>query len=672
MANGLENLITRTRLLAGLSKTREMNDRQLLEQFADGDETAFSALVDRYGGLVMGVCQRVLQHTQDAEDAFQATFMVLARKADQVAWKDTVANWLHGAACRVSFQIRRERLRRQVLAGRASDERYHSSLARPANDPSWSDVQPMLDEELDRLPAIYRQPLILCCLEGKTRDEAAAQLGWSVGSVKGRLERGREILRSRLAKRGFALSAVLAATLLTGGSVKAAVPLTLGLETVRAGMAMATGQAAGLVSSQVLTLAQGAFHAMYMTKLKFAAAVLMAVLTLGLGTGYVTHQVLAGNRPAGDSSQSYKTLFAEEFPGFVLQREGERGQERIFGVVQSIDAAKNTISVQVLRREADGQTYQLAKDVKVVIREGRDSKPSKLADVKEKARVSLLLDETKKIVQTIELLVPTANPGGERGRPDGLTHSGVLTEVDAAKRTITLQTGGRGTDVKSTTYELAKDSKVLFRTGRAVKEGKLADLELKKTVLIRMDEAKKTVQTIEVSISTMATGTVTEVDAAKNTITIGIGGKRDGTEGTSETYSLAKDVKVFYRVPTTKAERGNPEASSLTLADVPAKVNVSLQLDDQRKIVQSIDIALVTVTGTVQAVDSKKLTLAIRMPRQDADMNLGVAKDAQIKINGNDGKLDAVTVGAEVQMVLSPDRTKVLVLRTPVPEGRRE
>ncbi len=112
MARGLENVIARTRMLAGLSKARGLNDRQLLEQFADGDETAFTALVDRYGGLVMGVCRRVLQHTQDAEDAFQATFMVLARKAGKIAWQESVANWLHGVAYRVACQSARERAAR--------------------------------------------------------------------------------------------------------------------------------------------------------------------------------------------------------------------------------------------------------------------------------------------------------------------------------------------------------------------------------------------------------------------------------------------------------------------------------------------------------------------------------------------------------------------------------
>src|SRR5437764_9911970 len=119
MDSGLQSLVAKMHRLAGLAKARELNDRQLLEQFAAGDEPAFTALVDRYGGLVMGVCKRVLQHTQDAEDAFQATFMVLARKAGKVAWHDSVANWLHGVAYRVACQVRREtaRLRTQDLGG---------------------------------------------------------------------------------------------------------------------------------------------------------------------------------------------------------------------------------------------------------------------------------------------------------------------------------------------------------------------------------------------------------------------------------------------------------------------------------------------------------------------------------------------------------------------------
>ena len=142
MANGLENLITRTRMMAGLSKARELNDRQLLEEFVDGDETAFTALVDRYGGLVMGVCLRILQHTQDAEDAFQATFMVLARKAGNVGWEESVANWLHGVACRIAFQVRREKARHQAaprLALAANDSKASADLSgQPKHLHQWA------------------------------------------------------------------------------------------------------------------------------------------------------------------------------------------------------------------------------------------------------------------------------------------------------------------------------------------------------------------------------------------------------------------------------------------------------------------------------------------------------------------------------------------------------
>src|SRR5271170_5268095 len=209
MASGLENVIARTRVLIGLSKASRLDDRQLLQQFSSGDEAAFTEIVDRHGGLVMGVCRRVLQHTQDAEDAFQATFMVLARKAGKIAWQESIANWLHGVACRIAFQVRRE----TTLVPKLEFGNESAEPAVNGPDPAWSELKPVLDEELGRLPARYRKPLVLCCLEGKSRDEAAAQLGWSIGSLKGRLERGRELLRSRLARRGLALSTALASLL---------------------------------------------------------------------------------------------------------------------------------------------------------------------------------------------------------------------------------------------------------------------------------------------------------------------------------------------------------------------------------------------------------------------------------------------------------------------------
>lgn len=665
MSSGLQNAITRTRVLAGLSKARESNDRQLLEQFAGGDETAFTALVDRYGGLVLGVCRRVLQHTQDAEDAFQATFMVLAKKAGKIVWQDSVANWLHGVACRIAFQVRREKARHQ------SSERMTDEPVTAAADPTWSDLKPVLDEELNRLPAKFRLPLILCCLEGKSRDEAATQLGWSVGSLKGRLERGREILRSRLAKRGLALSAALAATLLTAAGAQAAVPLTLGIETVRAGMAMLAGQTTAVVSTQALTLAQGALHAMFMSKLKFAAAVVLTVLTVGLGAGYVTHQALAGadiaevrnnNTPVGAANASE----------FVSQREGREERKQpptVSGIVEAVNDKK--IDILVGRRDPVSQSFEVAKDVKILQREGRDLTIKKLADVQPKLAVTLILDDAKKVVTIIEIQgerAPDA-PGERGGRDDGRTFRGHLAEIDLAKKTMSFHSGGRGEPVKVQTFDIAKDVKVVIRTGRLVKDGKIEDVQPKTNVEVRLDETKKIIQTITITISTTAYGTVSEVDAKSITLTAS---SRDG-EGKSETYAMSKDVKVQYRLPGQGGGReGAPGAlKELKRADLPAKAVVTVQLDDERKVVQTIDVQLPHVSGALQDVDAKKGTLLLKMVR-GAELGLTVEKDAKILINGKEGKLDSIAVGAEAQLILTPDRTRVLYLRTPPAEGREE
>lgn len=655
MANSLEHAIARTRVLAGMAKARGLDDRQLLRQFADGDESAFTILVERHGGLVMGVCKRVLQHTQDAEDAFQATFMVLAKKAGKVAWQESIANWLHGVACRIAFQVRREKARRRVLG---------NPIAEPAvngPDPAWSELKPVLDEELDRLPARYRVPLVLCCLEGKSRDEAAALLGWSVGSLKGRLERGRELLRGRLARRGLALSTAFAALLVIGGSANAAVPLTLGLETVRAGMAMLAGQTA-LVSTPVLTLAQGALHAMFMTKLKIAAAVTLAVITLGLGSGYATHQVLAGGRNP-DSSANQRT-------GEAGQRDGSEGRTEapsISGFVKEADAAKNKITVIVGRDNPDGETFDIAKDAKVVIREGRETKEGKLADLQPRTPVKLILDDAKKIVQSIEVQARVADGerDGERGgREAGNFHTGMVTEIDAAKKTITFQTGGRSEPPTSQTFDLAKDVKVVFRTGRSTKEGKLADVPLKTVIRAKLDDTKKIVQAIEVVISTTASGMVSEIDA--KSITLSAGGR--GGDEKSTTYTLAKDVKVQYRLPG-GGGRGDAKLMEMKVADVAVKTGVTIQLDDELKVVQVINVQLATMSGAVQSVDAKKLTLLVRPGRGD-DVMLNVAKDATIMVNAKAGSLSDIAVGAEVHVVLSPDRSQVLFLQTPPAAGR--
>jgi len=271
----------------------EVTDRDLLQRFArerDGD--AFAALVQRYGPLVLGVCCRVLRQEQDAEDAFQATFLVLARKAGSIEQPERLGNWLYGVASRVAQKARAEAARRRARQQPVTD--VLASRGDPEAD--WEDLRQVLDDEVQRLPDKFGAPLVLCYLQGMTREEAAARLGRSAGAVKGLLERGRELLRSRLARRGVTLSMGSLAAMLSGSALSAAVPAVLRDSTVRAALVFAAGKAPAAGSAAAL--AQGVLQAMFRYRVK---RWLVVVLLLGLAGGGA--DLLAfGGRPAATQS----------------------------------------------------------------------------------------------------------------------------------------------------------------------------------------------------------------------------------------------------------------------------------------------------------------------------------------------------------------------------------
>jgi len=190
------------------SELATVSDRHLLARFVEHhDQEAFAVLMRRHADLVFHVCQRLLNNWQDSEDAFQATFLVLARKAATISWQESIAGWLHEVACRVAAEARgtlsRRRLReKQVDPMPELGYEHHHDRA---------EITSLVDEELRHLPEAYRTPVILCCLQGLSRDEAAVQLGCTVGVVKGRLERGRRMLADRLSRRGIAVAGALAA-----------------------------------------------------------------------------------------------------------------------------------------------------------------------------------------------------------------------------------------------------------------------------------------------------------------------------------------------------------------------------------------------------------------------------------------------------------------------------
>jgi C-terminal peptidase prc len=291
MAQGqLRGVVRYLRGLAG-APPHEPTDRCLLERFTTArDQDAFAALVRRHGPLVWGVCQRVLGHRDDAEDVFQATFFVLARKAAAVRWRDSVGSWLHEVAYRLSHESRVKTARRHFHEHAAAVP--VSTAAPPADDP---DVYTLLDEELHRLPDRYRAPLLLCYLQGRTSDQAAAELGWSLRTLQRRLAQGRELLRSRLTRRGVSLSAVLLLAVLGQSAAGAALPPALVAATTDAAIAFASS--VGGATSGTL-LAQGFMKGMAMTRWKLAAA-LALLLALTTGGGLAVRHVVAAGAPAG-------------------------------------------------------------------------------------------------------------------------------------------------------------------------------------------------------------------------------------------------------------------------------------------------------------------------------------------------------------------------------------
>jgi RNA polymerase sigma factor (sigma-70 family) len=282
MPSGQLNPVIRyLRRLSG-SLLGETADEQLLQRFVtQKDETAFEALVRKYGPMVLGVCRRILNNPHDAEDAFQATFLVLVRKAASLSTPQLLANWLYGVAYRTALKAR------TAAAQRLFHEQQAMSIqAEPPANESSDELRAVIDDEVNRLPSKYRTPVILCYLTGKTNEEAARQLGCATGTIFSRLARARDMLRSRLARRGIMLSAAGLATVFGESAAAAVVPPSLAEATVKAALVLADGKAvaAGLISSSVLALTKGVQQAMFMNTLKVILAVGLAVAVVG-GTG---------------------------------------------------------------------------------------------------------------------------------------------------------------------------------------------------------------------------------------------------------------------------------------------------------------------------------------------------------------------------------------------------
>src|SRR5262249_5190771 len=268
MATGqLNEVVEHLRRVVNPHDGSGLSDGQLLQNYLSRrEEAALAILVRRHGPMIWGVCRRILHHSHDAEDAFQATFLVFVRKAASIASKELVGNWLYGVAYQTAMKARamagkRRQRERQVIEMPEAESVSHDL---------WRDLQPLLDRELSNLPEKYRIPVVLCDLQGKSRKEAAKQIGCPEGTVAGRLARARAMLAKRLARHGLTVTGAVLAAALTEETASAKVPLSVASGTIKAASIFAAGPAAagGAISARSVALAERVLKTMLLTKLK--------------------------------------------------------------------------------------------------------------------------------------------------------------------------------------------------------------------------------------------------------------------------------------------------------------------------------------------------------------------------------------------------------------------
>jgi RNA polymerase sigma factor (sigma-70 family) len=308
-ATSLNGVLGHLRRLA-LRSYAEASDGQLLERYAGRQEqAALAALVERHGPMVLGLCRRLVRDEHDAEDAFQATFLILLRKAASIRRPELLGNWLYGVAYRVALRLRAQTLRRR------QQERALDSIepAAPQAESLRDDLAPLLDQEICRLSEKHRRVFVLCCLDGKTCAEAARLLHCPEGTIKSRLARARDQLQARLARRGVSPSPAMLAA-----------PVSTAL--VDATVNFATGAASG--SAAITALAEGAMHAMTLSRMKLVALFLLVAGIFATGAGLFLHHALAQRtEPGGDVAESPppakdQLVEADPLPPGAVQRIG--------------------------------------------------------------------------------------------------------------------------------------------------------------------------------------------------------------------------------------------------------------------------------------------------------------------------------------------------------------
>jgi RNA polymerase sigma factor (sigma-70 family) len=406
----------------GEKDTDEASDVDLLKRFTTRrDEAAFATLVHRHGPMIQGVCRRILGNAHAAEDAFQATFLALARKPRAVRSGAALAGWLHRVALRVANKLRASQVRRN----RAEQSAAQAYAVTPTHV-EQTEVAAVVDEEIDRLPDRLRRAVVLCYLDGRTTEQAAAILGCPRGTVLSRLSTARERLRGRLTRRGLALPVTGISTLIIASES----PASLVSNTVRAVLTGASPLLTGLV--------QGVFHAMLMTKVKLTTAVVLGVGFASVGVGWV---VVPGSGPsivqADEPTQSVTP--ARQFPQKGSEPSDRTLEER---TLQLILEAKKTLSEKLEAAEQAHQDFRL-KNPHIFL---RGSKPLSRLESIDAKRTELRLKsiDVESRLATFKIALKMTEPPGNQ---------------EQAARAALIKLQLRGIDIAGIRKALAADGK---------------------------------------------------------------------------------------------------------------------------------------------------------------------------------------------------------------------
>jgi RNA polymerase sigma factor (sigma-70 family) len=540
MANAaLGGVVWHLRQAAFRSDAVTRSDGELLDRFrTDRDEAAFAALVRRHGPMVFGVCRRTLRNEADAEDAFQATFLVLARQAHVVSPAGRVGHWLYGVAHNTARKARTTNRRRLARERRAGQERR----ADHQRDDRF-EMREVLDIELRRLPEPFRVAVIACDLEGESLQEAARRLGCPVGTVASRLARARQMLRRNLARRGLAVAALLAP-----GFATAAVPSRLAMLTTRAAIGAIP------IAKPVLALTQGVIRAMFLAKVKFAVAAVVAagVLVAGIGPGSIL--VGAGqDKPVKPPAVEQKPEMPVK-PGADPIKPGDKPTKPekpagadvkkpagFAGRVKSVDAAKGSITLTATKGDQSvDRTFTVASDAAVRI----DGHEAKLADVKAglHANVKIADDKTTAIAIGCE----------------GPTLVGEVKEVAADRKSlkVVVMVPTDKADKKSpkkaeeTSVNVGDDVRVAVEGN---KKATLADLKTGASVQVQISaDGTRAILIMSPAKGAVEPGLIGELKAVaadKKSVTVAVmvlavPGDKSSAKLEDKTVSLADNVKV--------------------------------------------------------------------------------------------------------------------------------